>query len=543
MKKSLNISFIFVLGIVLGACSSTYKAGIAEYDDLYYTPRDAKMQSRADQSVVTAVPNEQAATAELSDYEKYRLTLEQGGTDEQVQEAGSEYLMEDSSYYGPQEYAYYDDGSQPPAVNNYYGTVNQYPSYATRFERFHSPYIGYRYYDPWYYSSWYDPFYYDPWYYDPWYSSWGPGFGVNIGFGFGWGYGGWGYPYYGYPGWGYGSYYSSYGMGYNRGWYDGYYGGGYYYPTPYYYYSDAGRGSGYTYGHRESRSGYSTYGARTTEDRKTSVSSGNYERTRAPTSGNPAVTATRANTGSADEIAGRRSTAITAAGTSTDNSRSRMQGTQGNAYSRTDEKTPATSRASYTGDAQRNSNANPNTRTVTSLRGTDQKPGNGQGRTNVTGPEGVKSDPRYTTRSNNTSRYTTTTRNSYAPTYTKPRTAYRPTYNTGSSRSSSTYKSTAPRTTYTQPGNTSTYRSVSPSRSSSGNYRSTPSSTYRSTPSSSYRSSGSSGSSYRSSGSSYRSSSGSSGSVSRSSGSVSRSSGSVSRSSSSSSSSGGGRRR
>ena len=46
MKTSKNISIIVILALVLGACSSSYKAGVSEYDDLYYTPKDARMQNQ-----------------------------------------------------------------------------------------------------------------------------------------------------------------------------------------------------------------------------------------------------------------------------------------------------------------------------------------------------------------------------------------------------------------------------------------------------------------------------------------------------------------
>ncbi|KPL12306.1 MAG: hypothetical protein AMS26_18250, partial [Bacteroides sp. SM23_62] len=222
MKTSIYL--LIIVSLILGACSSSYKAGVAEYDDLYYTPRDANMQAEtanvqpeASQQNVQAVPEE-----ELSDYEKYRLALEEEYLNEDAQASQEAYAQEDTMYVGQQEdvgYAYYDDGSTPPVVNNYYGTVNQYPDYTSRIRRFHSPYVGYSYYDPYYYDPWYDPYYY---------SSWGPRISLSFGFGFGWGYGGWGYPYYGwgYPsyGWGYPYYgYGSYWSGYHRGYWDGYY--------------------------------------------------------------------------------------------------------------------------------------------------------------------------------------------------------------------------------------------------------------------------------------------------------------------------------
>ena len=50
-----NLTILMILAVILGACSSTYRAGIADYDDLYYTPRAAKQQPTAvvvDQPVV-----------------------------------------------------------------------------------------------------------------------------------------------------------------------------------------------------------------------------------------------------------------------------------------------------------------------------------------------------------------------------------------------------------------------------------------------------------------------------------------------------------
>ncbi|MCK5462532.1 MAG: hypothetical protein KAI95_05925, partial [Bacteroidales bacterium] len=176
-----TIYLLIVVSLILGSCSSSYKAGVTEYDDLYYTPRDAKMQAEAtniqpgaNQQNVQAVPEE-----ELSDYEKYRLSLEDEYLNEDAQGAElKSYAPEDTMYVGQQEdlgYAYYDDGSSSPVVNNYYGTVNQYPDYSARISRFHSGYGGYDYYDPYY-------------------SSWGPSISIGLGFGFGmaYGYGGYG---------------------------------------------------------------------------------------------------------------------------------------------------------------------------------------------------------------------------------------------------------------------------------------------------------------------------------------------------------------
>ena len=187
MKTSIFI--LVIVSLVLGGCSSSYKAGVTEYDDLYYTPKDAEMQAKA--TNVQPATSQQSAQAvqqeELSDYEKYRLSLEDEylNEDAQVSLETAAFAQEDTMYVGQQEdmgYAYYDDGSASPVVNNYYGTVNQYPDYSARIDRFHSGYGG----------SYYDPYYSDA-YYDPYYSSWGPRISLSLGFGFGYGYGGYGY--------------------------------------------------------------------------------------------------------------------------------------------------------------------------------------------------------------------------------------------------------------------------------------------------------------------------------------------------------------
>ncbi len=62
------IYLLIVVSLILGSCSSSYKAGVAEYDDLYYTPQDAKMQAQvqtdyvqpaAYQQNMQAVPQEE----------------------------------------------------------------------------------------------------------------------------------------------------------------------------------------------------------------------------------------------------------------------------------------------------------------------------------------------------------------------------------------------------------------------------------------------------------------------------------------------------
>ena len=213
------IYLLIIVSLILGSCSSSYKAGVAEYDDLYYTPKDAKMQAQVQTENVQPTANQQNVQAvpqeELSDYERYRVALEDDYVNEDAQASleTAALTQEDTMYIGQQDdmqYAYYDDGSAAPVVQNYYGTVNQYPDYSARINRFNSGYGGSGYYDPYYSDAYYDP-----------YNSWGSRFSVNIGLGFGMGYGyggygGYGYGGYGYSGYGYGNYYG-YGPGYGWG--------------------------------------------------------------------------------------------------------------------------------------------------------------------------------------------------------------------------------------------------------------------------------------------------------------------------------------
>ena len=312
-----TLVIISTMAILFSSCSTSFKAGVAEYDDLYYTPKKAVVSespAARDTQVVkeaTEAPAEsgQVATAqerEMSEYEKYRMGLESeylSGDSEEGSGLKSEALFDttDTTYYdesGDYGYTYYDDGETPIINNNYYGDVYQdnYPSYSSRINRFHSPYLGFNYYDPWF-NGFYDPYYYDSWY--------SPGFSLSFNMGWGLGFG-WGYPgYYGY-GWPYYSaynpfYYRSYYYGYNPyrfygspyyGYYD------YYSPYRYAYYNETSGGT--RYGHRTSSSGYS--------NRTSSGAVGRTGATSRPdagvrTAGNQPRTATRTTNPNADRVA------------------------------------------------------------------------------------------------------------------------------------------------------------------------------------------------------------------------------------------------
>ena len=72
MKTSFYI--LIAATLVLGSCSGSYRAGVSTYDDLYYTPRTTPVQTEVVEveSGTTLPP----ATEELSDYERYRMEME-----------------------------------------------------------------------------------------------------------------------------------------------------------------------------------------------------------------------------------------------------------------------------------------------------------------------------------------------------------------------------------------------------------------------------------------------------------------------------------
>ena len=195
--------FIPVFAVILSAgCSSAYLSSSMNTDDAYYTPRlkSASVASRqAPEAMVSetgvnvpsanryTVPegNSRSAsvanTSGLSDYERYRLSLENG---EEAEGSTQSYYEDEVEYVSEPQYM---EGTT--VVNNYYITAPSSYMY-----RFNNRYV----------NSFYDPYYWDPWWdYSPWYGGyynsfgfgWNSHYGWNIGFGYGWGgYGG--NPYY-----------------------------------------------------------------------------------------------------------------------------------------------------------------------------------------------------------------------------------------------------------------------------------------------------------------------------------------------------------
>ncbi len=435
MKTKIIIQILTAL--VLSACSSSYFAKSGN-DDLYYTPSKGSNIAQAQPETAnvavkkTTTVNQQS-NQQVTDYEKYRKSLEEGElADTSVNPAASGRNYADNpTVQNPadlkepivQSEDYYGDGSDTYVYNNYY--------YASRLNRFHGGFYDPYFYDPYFYNSWYDPFYSPGW---------------NFSIGFGWGspyyYDPYYYPYYGgYWGYyGYNPYWHGY---YNHGYYDGYNYGGYYNGIGDY-------GSNRRYGRIPNRSGLTNGLAGRGGVGGSAISGSREKSTRIVNPNAPS----RGNYGTSQS--GRRY--------GTDNT--------------------TISRPTYTRRVPAESGVNQGTRRYS----TDNQGSVNGGRTEYRGNAG------------NTTR-------TYTPSYSKPRTYSRPTYNESSSsgnysgnrESSSSQNYSRPRSS----SNTSSGSSYTPSRSSSSG--SSSGGSYR--PSYTPSSSSSSGGSY-SSGSSGRSSSG-----------------------------------
>jgi len=273
MKTTIKILTIATL--LLASGSGFNYAFSQEVDDVYFTPKKNAKQTTGTERVSTTespVGNESlqpktenvAAPQEtdgMTDYERYSLEKEKEflgkGTvnttlaKEAVRDTLYSEDMQEESVPVYSTYEDTDDGGT--VINNYYLDNNDYDYfYTSRIRRFHSPYYGYNYYDPWYS----DMYFYN---YDPFY------WGTSIYLGYNWG--GFGYNYY-YPSFYsnhyYYDYYSPYGYGYgyspyySSSYYSGYY-HGYYHGYNNGYYGDYSRTN--YYGHRSTRSSSSPYGS------------------------------------------------------------------------------------------------------------------------------------------------------------------------------------------------------------------------------------------------------------------------------------------
>jgi hypothetical protein len=241
--------FTFILvtfGTILITVPTNYLAA-QEYDDLYYNPKNSKKENKA------VVDND---TAQKSDYERYRESLDsEGNSDESATDTSANVNSEDAEYSDDNDYVENDASSNQNRSGDYYEGY-----YEGRMSRFNSSCYSCGYYD---------------WYFGPSFSfGWGypySGWSMSFGYGYPYHYRPWYSPYYGYGyDYGYGSY------GYNPYYYD------YYYPSNY------GTSHHVAYGHRNSVSSNSYHGRRgpsvdrQRDSRSTSV--GRTSRTRLGTS-------------------------------------------------------------------------------------------------------------------------------------------------------------------------------------------------------------------------------------------------------------------
>ncbi|MDX2443493.1 MAG: hypothetical protein QNK30_06800 [Bacteroidales bacterium] len=462
----MKIKFTILLGITiaLGACSSS--AYLA--DDVYYSPKDEKRAAKKAAKNADAVATVAVAEA---------VPTNQG--------------FESATYMEPQnsvsgvyngdtlelETFEYENGDKELVVNNYYDDYySDNTDYTSRISRFYGPSVGLGYYSP---------------YYGPTFSF---GMGVGMGFGFGMGFG------YGYGGGYYGGYYGGYPYyPYYNPCYSCYpyygYGGGYYggYPG---YISDGG--AGYTSTHRRSSA----------TGRAMDYSNGG---TKSASYYDNSATRRRGVSASAANTALKSRSASTATALAPGNRRNIESRSVAASDMRTTRTLP--NRNNNLAQAQNRSANTVNSRSSQSS---------------------AKRIPAKTTQASNTSKNQiqrgNTTQKRYIPRYSTPKKTTVPSYNrSGTTRSVNTtrpssvtrqgYTPTQSRSSFTSPTrtnarSTSTKRSYNPGSSSSGRSYSSPSRSSSSgrsyTPSSSSSGSRSSGSSSgsRSSGSSSSSSGG-----------------------------------
>jgi hypothetical protein len=190
MKR--NIIIVTLIALIASACSTSVQMSGRYVDDLYYWPGDAPLEEA--EAVMPSigsddkkVDNDMLIISEVGKDEKGNKTLDNYiySEDEpdwyknvQAQNIENINKAEEDTLAIPTE----EGGNY--IVNNYYLDDNSYFSYSDRIRRFHNPY----YYDPFWDNSfswgWGDPFYswnypyssyygWNSWGWDPWYNSWG----------------------------------------------------------------------------------------------------------------------------------------------------------------------------------------------------------------------------------------------------------------------------------------------------------------------------------------------------------------------------------
>ncbi len=481
-----NVKIIIILALITGACSSgTYLS--TGYDDLYYTPGDDPVVKTVTERTERVPANEQE---QRYAYEEYGVS------------PSDTIYFEDYYVVGSDTVAYADDyqfaEQHPDQVHHHY--YHQDPYYwSTRMRRFHTGYS---------YGGYYDPFYTDFY----WRSL------NRYYFGLSWG---WGFPssrfHFGYSPFYWGHYYSPWGY---HGWhsplwmrtayyphtYWGYY--GYYgYHRPVY-----GRTVAYDTGHRRGAGSYiggggiGSSGVRGTSPVMgvTDAHGRRIGTTDAPGSGRTEGSDIRpADTGTDTRTAAGTTTRPAGTTTRPEGTTTRPAGTTSRPEGTTTRPAGTTSRPEGTTTRPAGTTSRPEG-TTTRPAGTTTRPAG-----TTTRPAGTTTRPAGTTTrpagsssgssgsSGRRDEASTEIRQTSIPTYTRPASGERATYNTGSgsyqirslategqSNTTSTSESPSGSSTYTRPASSATYnRPDSRSTGSSGSSSVRTATPRRSTPS------------------------------------------------------------
>ncbi|HNP48410.1 MAG TPA: hypothetical protein PKL85_06205, partial [Bacteroidia bacterium] len=161
MKNPLHLLTASAL-LFLGACSSTYHAGTAPADDVYYSSKD--YSKPATQSYPQTPPAAPTDYSQSNSGSTDQNTNQNNSGQDQSGNYSNDQSAQPNSDYSTSEQTQ-DGQGNTYITNNYYNDDDYYDyAYSARLRRYYSPVIGYSYYDTYYTNSyWYD--------YNP--SSWG----------------------------------------------------------------------------------------------------------------------------------------------------------------------------------------------------------------------------------------------------------------------------------------------------------------------------------------------------------------------------------
>ncbi len=223
--------------IYLSSCNSSGRIAAKDYDDVYYSDRDAGSDK------INSEDNSPKESASAHEYSSKQRT-DSRNTTNQIENSSDNpterFQDPENSNFNSNTQTTKDQDGNTYVTNNYYNNDDYYDfAYSSRLRRFYHPY-GWNYYDSYYTNMyWYD---YDPFSYGVsvyltynWWrpqNVWTPGWGISMNCG---------NPYYGncYSpynyGWGGNNYWNGYNQGYVNGYYAGLYNGTF---NPYYFNSN-----------------------------------------------------------------------------------------------------------------------------------------------------------------------------------------------------------------------------------------------------------------------------------------------------------------